>query len=147
MHLLELEKENYTLKAENDSYKRMYDQERRRVNHLEEKILVHESSLDTLNRKLKNNEEDIKEYRRLLEMKHNQLTKTEMDKAKQKMKYQSRIAVETDKMNRQLDQKLREQENFMSVSVLIINILCFVLMKFCIFLGKNEGKGGEIAYG
>ncbi|XP_055913286.1 kinesin-like protein KIF23 [Eupeodes corollae] len=109
INLVQVEKENLSLKTELASIKAVYNSERERVVALENKLRVHESSIDILNNKLSNRERQLDELQRKLSENQNLLSQKEQEKEKQKKKFNSKMAVEADKKNRELEIKLREQ--------------------------------------
>lgn len=95
-----MEKENLSLRCELASLKAVYKQERDRSSALENKIRVHESSIDVLNNKVKNRERQIDDLTRQLRGQQTLLDKKEQEKEHQKKKFDSKLAVEMDKRNR-----------------------------------------------
>lgn len=100
-----MEKENFSLRTELASLKAVYKQERDRSYALENKIRVHESSIDVLNNKLGNRERQIDELTRKLRDHQNMLNRKEMEKENQKRKFDSKLAVEVEKRDRLHDMK------------------------------------------
>lgn len=88
----------------------MLNQERERLKAYENKIIRYETSLDQLNRKLRDREEYISKIELNLGEKQHQLIKKEQEKEKQRRKFTSKIAEENDKKNRELELKLNEQK-------------------------------------
>ncbi|CAD7081536.1 unnamed protein product [Hermetia illucens] len=109
--LLHVEKENISLKTELSSSNAMLNQERGQLNAIKSKAIVYENSLDELNRKMHEREELIKSLQKQLNQKQCLLNQKEIERERQKKKYTTKIAMETDKMHRKLESKLREQEN------------------------------------
>lgn len=105
LHLMQIEKENLSLRTELASLKVVYKQERDRSYALENKIRVHESSIDVLNNKLGNRERQIDELTRKLRDHQNMLTRKEQEKENQKKKFNSKLAVEVEKRDRLHDLK------------------------------------------
>ncbi|XP_017494036.1 PREDICTED: kinesin-like protein KIF23 [Rhagoletis zephyria] len=112
-HLMQMERENLQLRTELASLKTVYKQERERMLAMENKLRVHESSIDELNNKLGNRERQIDELSRKLRDQQNMLTQKEQEKEKQKKKFTSKLAVEVDKKDRELEIRLREQRDKM----------------------------------
>uniref|UniRef100_A0A1B0B7Y8 Kinesin-like protein n=1 Tax=Glossina palpalis gambiensis TaxID=67801 RepID=A0A1B0B7Y8_9MUSC len=100
LHLMQMEKENLSLRCELASLKVVYKQERDRSSALENKIRVHESSIDVLNNKVKNRERQIDDLTRQLRGQQTLLDRKEQEKEHQKKKFDSKLAVEMDKRNR-----------------------------------------------
>lgn len=108
-HLMNIEKENISLRTELAALKTVYNQERERTSALENKLRIHENSLDLLNCKLSNRERQIDDLTRKLGQQQNLLSQKENEREIQKKKFNSKLAVETDKKNRELEIRLREQ--------------------------------------
>lgn len=106
---MQMEKENLSLRTELASLNAVYKQERERSLALENKLRLHESSIDVLNNKISNRERQIDDLTRKLNEHQNLLTRKEQEKEKQKKKFTSKLAVEVDKKDRELEIKLREQ--------------------------------------
>lgn len=115
MALLEIERENLKLKTENASLKAILGQERQRTVVHENKIIIHESSIDQLNKKLKNRENELHSLQTQLNHKQQLLTQREMEKEKQKKRFNSKIAVEQDKAVKEMETRLQQQQNEMQV--------------------------------
>ncbi|EDW85365.1 uncharacterized protein Dwil_GK10551 [Drosophila willistoni] len=107
--LMRMEQDNLQLRTEVASSKVVYKQERERSAALENKVRIHESSIDVLNNTLSKRERQIEELTYKLNEKENLLTQKEQEKEKQKKKFSSKLAVESDKKKREFEQKLREQ--------------------------------------
>ncbi|XP_030380166.1 kinesin-like protein KIF23 [Scaptodrosophila lebanonensis] len=107
--IMNLEKDNLQLRTELASLKAVYKQERDRSTALENKVRIHESSIDVLNNSLSKRERQIEELSQKLNEKENMLTQKEHEKEKQKKKFSSKLAVESDKNKREFEVKLREQ--------------------------------------
>lgn len=88
-------------------------QERERLRAYESKIIRYETSLDSLNRKLRDREEYIGQIEQNLGEKQHQLIKKDQEKEKQRRKFNTKIAEEADKKNRELESKLTEQKRKM----------------------------------
>lgn len=111
MNLLRIEKENIALKAENASIKGVMSQGRQKIKAMENKIVIYESSLDDLNRRNRTLEERVRELQTQLNQKTQQLNLKEIEKERQRKKFTSKIAVESEKMSRELEVKLLEQKS------------------------------------
>lgn len=111
--LHQIESENIRLKTENAAVTATLTQERERMRAYENKIMRYETSLDTLNRKLRDKEEYISRMERSLGEKQHQLDKKEQEKEKQRRKFNSKIAEEQEKKDRELNLKLDEQKRKM----------------------------------
>lgn len=98
--MLQIEKENLSLRTELASLQAVYKQNRERNMALENKIRIYESSLDALNNKISNRERQIDDLSRRLKDQQNVINKKEQEKEKQKKKFDSKLAVEVDKRDR-----------------------------------------------
>ncbi|XP_017071631.1 kinesin-like protein KIF23 [Drosophila eugracilis] len=107
--LMNLDRDNLQLRTELASLKAVYKQERERSAALEKKVRIHESSIDVLNNTLSKRERQVEELTFKLNEKENMLTQKEHEKEKQKKKFSSKLAVESDKNKREFELKLREQ--------------------------------------
>ncbi|TDG45463.1 hypothetical protein AWZ03_008086 [Drosophila navojoa] len=107
--LMNLDRDNLQLRTELASMKAVYKQERERSAALENKVRIHESSIDVLNNTLSKRDRQIQELSEKLSEQEQLLTQKEQEKEKQKKKYNSKLAVESDKNKREFDMKLREQ--------------------------------------
>lgn len=101
------------MKTENAAVTATLLQERERMKAYESKLIRYETSLDTLNRQLRDKEDYIGRIEQNLGEKQHQLNKKEMEKEKQRRKFTSKIAEENDKKNRELELKLTEQKRKM----------------------------------
>lgn len=111
--LYDIESENIRLKTENAAVTATLLQERERIKAYESKIIRYETSLDTLNRQLRDKTEYIARVEQNLGEKQHQLDKKEQEKEKQRRKFTSKIAEENDKKERELELKLNEQKRRM----------------------------------
>ena len=101
------------MKTENSAVTATLIQERERMRAYENKIVRYETSIDTLNRKLRDKEEYIARMERNLGEQQHQLDKKDHEKEKQRRKFNSKIAEEQEKKNRELETKLDEQKRKM----------------------------------
>lgn len=108
--LQDIETENIRLKTENAAVTATLQQERERMRAYESKIIRYETSLDQLNRKLRDKEEYISSMERTIGEKQHQLAKTEHEKEKQRHKFSTKMAEENEKMMRETQMKLNEQK-------------------------------------
>uniref|UniRef100_A0A1I8Q1N0 Kinesin-like protein n=1 Tax=Stomoxys calcitrans TaxID=35570 RepID=A0A1I8Q1N0_STOCA len=109
--LMQREKENLSLRTELASLKAVYKQERDRSTALENRIRIHESSIDVLNHKLSNRERQIDDLTRKLRDHQNIITKKELEKENQKKKFDSKLAVEVDRRDRLHELKHAKLQN------------------------------------
>ncbi|KAM8710769.1 hypothetical protein ACLKA7_017405 [Drosophila subpalustris] len=107
--LMNLDRDNLQLRTELASLKAVYKQERDRSAALENKVRIHESSIDVLNSTVSKRERQIQELTHKLNEQEQLLSQKEQQHEKQKKKFNSKLAVESDKNKREFDQKLREQ--------------------------------------
>ncbi|KAH8398275.1 hypothetical protein KR215_002303 [Drosophila sulfurigaster] len=107
--LMNLDRDNLQLRTELASLKAVYKQERDRSAALENRVRIHESSIDVLNNTVSKRERQIQELTHKLNEQEQLLSQKEQEKEKQKKKFNSKLAVESDKNKREFDQKLREQ--------------------------------------
>lgn len=112
--LCDTENENLRLKTENAAVVATLRQERERMNAYESKIGRYESSLDTLNRQIRDKDEYISKLERDLGEKQNQLGRKEQENEKQRQKFNTKIAEQTEKKKRELAIKLNEQQQVLS---------------------------------
>lgn len=108
--IYEMETENMKLKTENSAVTALLSQERDRIKALESKIIRYESSIDNLNRKVRDREELCQQLEQDLNDKVMLLSRKEQEKEKQRKKYNTKLNLETDKMKREFDQKFREEQ-------------------------------------
>ncbi|KAL7732009.1 hypothetical protein ACLKA6_015773 [Drosophila palustris] len=107
--LMNLDRDNLQLRTELASLKAVYKQERDRSAALENKVRIHESSIDVLNNTVSKRERQIQELTHKLNEQEQLLSQKEQQNEKQKKKFNSKLAVESDKNKREFDMKLREQ--------------------------------------
>lgn len=111
--IFEMESENIRLKTENSSVIATLNQERERMKAYESKIIRIESTMDSLNRKVRDREEYIQRMERDLGEKQVMLNKKELEKEKQRRKFTTKMANEKDNMKDELEMKLSEQKRKM----------------------------------
>ncbi|ALC44016.1 pav [Drosophila busckii] len=107
--LMNMDRDNLQLRTELASLKVVYQQERERSAALENKVRIHESSIDVLNNTVSKRERKIQELTLKLSEQEHLVNQKEEEKEKQKKKFNSKLAVESDKNKREFDLKLREQ--------------------------------------
>lgn len=101
------------LKTENAAVTATLTQDRERMKILEGKTIRYETSIDTLNRKIRDKEEYITQLEQQLNEKQQQIAKSQHEKERQRRKFDNKMAEETDKKNRELEMKLSEQKRLM----------------------------------
>uniref|UniRef100_A0A182PA07 Kinesin motor domain-containing protein n=1 Tax=Anopheles epiroticus TaxID=199890 RepID=A0A182PA07_9DIPT len=111
MNLHKLESENLSLRTENISFKGVLAQSKQKITALENKIVIYESSIDDLNRRNRQLEERVRELQSQLNQKTQLVSQKELEKERQRKKFTSKFAVESEKMSRELEIKLMEQKN------------------------------------
>lgn len=116
MTLHALEREIITLRTENAALKASFGQERQRTQSHENKIVVHESAIDQLNKKLRARDSEIRQLQQQLAQKQQLLTQKELEKEKQKKRLNSRFAVEKEKIECEAETRLQQQKNELNVS-------------------------------
>ncbi|XP_058054870.1 kinesin-like protein KIF23 [Anopheles bellator] len=111
MNLHKLEGENVALRMENASIKGVLQQGKQKIGAMENKITLYESSIDDLNRRNRQLEERLRQLQAQLNQKTQLVSQKELEKERQRKKFNSKIAVESEKMSRELELKLQEQKN------------------------------------
>ncbi|XP_033226200.1 kinesin-like protein KIF23 [Belonocnema kinseyi] len=107
--LLSMENENISMKVENASLKASHAQQKKKVSALEGHLCKTEAQIDSLLRKLNNANDTIRSLQQELRDRDMALNQRIIDKQRVKQKYNHKIQAETDKMNRELEMKLRAQ--------------------------------------
>lgn len=111
--LVNMERENVSLKIENSTLKAMDDQQRKKINALEAHICKTEAQIDTLLYRLNSANELIRHMKQELKDKDTLLNQRTTDRQRVKEKYCSRIQAETNKMSKELESKLRRQREIL----------------------------------
>ncbi|XP_076751616.1 kinesin-like protein KIF23 [Xylocopa sonorina] len=107
--LITVEQEHMNLKIENASLKATNSQQRKKVSALEGHLCKTEEQIDNLLRKLNHANDTIRSLQQELKDRDMALNQRLIDKQRVKQKYNTKIQAETDKMNRELEIKLRQQ--------------------------------------
>ncbi|XP_011505660.1 PREDICTED: kinesin-like protein KIF23 [Ceratosolen solmsi marchali] len=107
--LLTVEQENINLKVENATLKASSTQQKKKVSALEGHLCKTEAQIDSLLRKLNTANDTIRSLQQELKDRDMALNQRIIDKQRVKQKYTSKIQHETDKMNRELEIKLKAQ--------------------------------------
>ncbi|XP_012273994.1 kinesin-like protein KIF23 isoform X2 [Orussus abietinus] len=107
--LLAMEQENIGLKVENASLKAAHSQQKKKVVAMEGHLCKTEAQIDSLLRKLNGANDTIRTLQQELRDRDMALNQRIIDKQRVKQKYNSKIQAEADKMNRELEIKLRQQ--------------------------------------
>lgn len=104
-----MEKENISLKVDNASLKATNAQQKKKIVALEGHLGKTEAQIDSLICKLNSANETIKTMQQEVKNRDMVLNQRLIDKQRVKQKYNTKIQVETDKMNKELEVKLRQQ--------------------------------------
>lgn len=104
-----MEQENVNLKVEVASLKAANTQQKRKISAFEGHLCKTETQIDTLLCKLNSANETIRNLQQEIRDRDLALNQRLIDKQRVKQKYNTKIQVETDKMNRELEIKLRQQ--------------------------------------
>ncbi|KAJ8683831.1 hypothetical protein QAD02_019623 [Eretmocerus hayati] len=107
--LLTIEQENMNLKVENATLKASGSQQKKKVTVLEDHLCKTETQIDSLLRKLNSANDTIRSLQQELRDRDMVLNQRAIDKQRVKQKYTSKIQHETDKMNKELESKLKAQ--------------------------------------
>ncbi|OXU27283.1 hypothetical protein TSAR_000351 [Trichomalopsis sarcophagae] len=107
--LLNMEQENMNLKVENATLKASGAQQKKKVSALEGHLCKTEAQIDSLLRKLNTANDTIRTLQQELRDRDLALNQRMIDKQRVKQKYTSKMQHETDKMNRELEMKLKAQ--------------------------------------
>lgn len=102
------------MKTENAAVSATLTQDRERMKALEGKTVRFETSIDALNRKIRDKDEYISQLEQQLSDKQQQIAKTQHANERQRRKFDSKLAHESDKKNRELEMKLDEQKRKMN---------------------------------
>ncbi|XP_050094625.1 kinesin-like protein KIF23 [Anopheles aquasalis] len=111
MNLHKVENENIALQTENTALKAVLLQNKQKIGAMENRIKIYESSIDDLNRRNRQLEERERQLREQLNQKTQLISQKEQEKERQRKKFTSKFAVESEKMNRELELKLMEQKS------------------------------------
>ncbi|KAH0949984.1 hypothetical protein HN011_008737 [Eciton burchellii] len=107
--LITIEQENVNLKVEAASLKAANAQQKKKISALEGHLCKTESQVDNLLRKLNSSNETIRNLQQEVRDRDLALNQRLIDKQRVKQRYNTKMQVETDKMNRELEIKLRQQ--------------------------------------
>jgi len=108
-----LESENIRLKTENSAVTATISQDRERMKVLETKLLRYETTIDTLNRRIRDKDEHISQMEQDLNEKQHQINRKEHEKERQRRKFDNKMAEEHDRKQRELEVRLNEQKRKM----------------------------------
>lgn len=110
-----MERDSFNLKSENASLTAMLQNERQKVIAYEEKMAQYEDTVTELSRQVQSRESLIREMKGQLNQKQQVICQKELEKEKQKQKFSSRLASETGKLTKEMEHKLKEQQEKMKV--------------------------------
>lgn len=110
-----IESENLRLRTENAAVTATLNQDRERTKVLENKIIKLETTIDALNRRMRDKDEYISQMEQDLNEKQHQINRKEHEKEKQRRKFDSKMAHETDKKKRELENRLTEQKRKLEI--------------------------------
>lgn len=108
-----IESENLRLKTENSAVTATLNQERERIKILENKIIRYETSIDNLNRRIRDKDEYISQVEQDLNEKQHQINKKEQEKERQRRQLENKLVEESGKKQREMEAKLTEQKRKM----------------------------------
>lgn len=111
LQLMQIEKENLMLKSETASIKATLKMERQKNAALESRIIIHERSLDDLNRRLKEAEQENQQLKENMDEKQKILDQKERECENTRKKYAAKVGIEKTKMQNELEQKLQQQRS------------------------------------
>ncbi|XP_078035417.1 kinesin-like protein KIF23 isoform X2 [Augochlora pura] len=111
--LLKMERENTSLRIENSSIKLTNDQQKKKLSALESHICKMEGHIDTLLFRLNSANDIIRHMKEEMKNKDMALNQRAIDKQRVKEKYSNKIQIETDKMGKELESKLRRQREML----------------------------------
>lgn len=138
-----MEKENLALRTELASLKVVYKQERDRGMALENRIRIHESSIDVLNNKVSNRERQIDELSRKLRDQQNLLTRKDLEKENEKKKFNSKLAVEVDRRDRLHEMKHAKLQDKIRVKEQKLKLLSNIIQSEDVALRKQRSRSSE----
>lgn len=111
MQLVELDKVQSQITTDNSAKTVMLNREREKIGALESKIVIYENTIDDLEKMVRERDERIAVLESELDVKRHQVNRKELEKEKQRQKYQTKLTVENEKKNRELENKLREMKD------------------------------------
>lgn len=114
MQLVELDKLQATIATDNSAKSVMLHREREKIGALESKVVIYENTIDDLEKMVRERDERIAVLESELDVKRHQVNRKELEKEKQRQKYATKFAVENEKKNRELENKLREMRDKLS---------------------------------
>ncbi|KAL0122231.1 hypothetical protein PUN28_007166 [Cardiocondyla obscurior] len=107
--LMGVEQENVNLKLEAASLKALNAQQKKKISALEGHLCKTETQINNLLRKLNSSNDMVRSLQQEVRNRDLALNQRLIDKQRVKQRYNTKIQVETDKMNRELEIKLRQQ--------------------------------------
>lgn len=134
-----MERDMFNLKGENASINAMLENERRRINAFEEKMAQYEDTVTELNRQLKQRDSMIHDMKLQLNQKQQIICQKEMEKENQERKFHRRLANETDKLTKEIEQKNQNEQQKMKVRVVDGSIAIRALLSKIFFFKFSPG--------
>lgn len=149
MQLVRTEEEMLTLRGENSRLNEMLKMERNRTQIHERKLETMENQIDELMRKLRDRDTLIKELQTQNNQKQSAIKEMEVLQVRQKRKFETKIASETEKATRQLTKELKERDEAFNVSAIQITLDDWVsnyclIMNFYLFQDRLRAKNDKI---
>lgn len=117
MQLMQIERDNVTLRSENATLNGLINLERNKTAIHEKKIETMELNIDELTRRLRERENQVKDLQKELNQKQYLINQKALENEKQKRKFSTKIAAEAEKMNRELNHKFRAEKDLLHVSL------------------------------
>lgn len=118
MQLMQIERENMTLRSENSTLNGLINLERNKTAIHERKIETMDAQIVELTRRLRERENQVKEFQKQLNQKQYLINQKELENEKQKRKFSTKIASERENIRSECNQKLRAEKDVLQVSVL-----------------------------
>lgn len=115
LQLVRTEQEINTLRNDNAKLSEMLKMERNRTQIHEKKIETMESTIEELGRKLRERDLMVKDLQTQNNQKQCLIKELEADQHRQKRRFESKMAHETEKTSRQLAKEYREKEEMLNV--------------------------------
>lgn len=127
MQMVQMERDNVTLRTENTTLNGLLNLERNKNAIHIKKMENMECKIEELSRKLRDRETQVKELQTQLNQKQYLMNQKELDHEKQKRKMSSKIAAETEKLNRDLNSRFRAEKDLLHVST-TINLIRYIFV-------------------
>lgn len=124
-----MEREMNRLRSENTALSEMVELERNKLGVFEKKIVNLEYDKNELSQRLGERESQLKDLQRQLNQKQYVINQKEMENENQKKKFSSKMAVETEKMSRDLVHRHRMERDILQVSRYLYFIVVIFITK------------------